>query len=126
MTEQPPKLVILMEDEDDIARLIAYHLQNAGFRVHRPERSGDLIKNAEKMHPDLFILDLMLPEMDGFQLCRAVKAHIDLRKIPILVLTARTGADDRRRAFESGADQYIVKPFKAAGLIETIKNLLPE
>jgi two-component system phosphate regulon response regulator PhoB len=123
VTEQPKKLVILMEDDDDIARLISYHLELAGFRVHRPDRSSDLINNAEKQHPGLFILDLMLPGMDGFQLCRALRANVHLRGIPILVLTARTGIEDRQRAFASGADQYITKPFKPSALIETIRSL---
>ena len=123
MTEQPQKLVILVEDEEDIARLIAHHLKLAGFRVHRPEKVSDLIADAERVCPSLFILDLMLPEMDGFQLCRAVKAHPVLRKIPILVLTARTGVEDRKRALESGANQYMTKPFKPSVLLEAVRTL---
>lgn len=123
MTEQPKKLVILMEDEDDIARLITYHLELAGLRVRRPERASDLIAEAEKEPPALFILDLMLPEMDGFQLCRAIKTHAILKNVPVLVLTARTGAEDRKRALESGADHYTTKPFKPSALLETIRTL---
>ena len=120
MTEQPKKLVILVEDEDDIARLITHHLNVTGFRVRRPERAPDLIREAEKERPAVLILDLTLPEMDGFQLCRAVRAHPTLHSIPILVLTARTGVEDRKRAFESGADQYATKPFKPSALIEVV------
>lgn len=123
MTEQPQKLVILVEDEEDIARLIAHHLKLAGFHVHRPEKVSDLIADAERLCPSLFILDLMLPEMDGFQLCRAVKAHRILHTIPILILTARTAAEDRKRALESGADQYMTKPFKPSVLLETVRTL---
>jgi two-component system phosphate regulon response regulator PhoB len=112
-----------MEDEDDIARLITYHLEAAGFRVCRPERASELIDEAEKERPALFILDLMLPEVDGFQLCRTIKAHPNLQNIPILVLTARTGAEDRKRALESGADHYATKPFKPSVLIETVRTL---
>jgi DNA-binding response OmpR family regulator len=120
VTEQPQKLVILVEDEQDIARLIAYHLEQAGFRVYRPERPSDLIADALVRRPALVMLDLMLPEMDGFQLCRALRANATLREIPILVLTARTGIEDRKRAFESGADQYITKPFNPSTLIENV------
>ena len=81
-----------MEDEDDIARLIMHHLELAGFRVRRPDRASDLIAEAEKERPALFILDLMLPEIDGYQLCRAIKARASLKNVPVLVLTARTGA----------------------------------
>ena len=126
MTEQLLKLVILMEDEDDIARLITHHLESAGFRVRCPDRASDLIAEAEKEPPALFIFDLMLPEIDGFQLCRTVKAHPSLKKVPILVLTARTGAEDRKRALESGADHYATKPFKPSALIETVRTLLKQ
>ncbi len=124
MTEQPQKLVILVEDEDDIARLIAHHVERGGFRIYRPERVSDLIADAERLRPSLFILDLMLPEMDGFELCRAVKAHPVLHETPILVLTARTAAEDRKRALESGADQYMTKPFKPSALLETTQKLV--
>jgi len=85
-----------------------------------------LIAEAEKEPPALFIFDLMLPEIDGFQLCRTVKAHPSLKKVPILVLTARTGAEDRKRALESGADHYATKPFKPSALIETVRTLLKQ
>jgi DNA-binding response OmpR family regulator len=124
VTEQPKRLVILVEDEDDIARLITYHLAAAGFRVRRLERPLELISQAEQEYPAILILDLMLPEMDGFQLCRSLKAHSVLRDIPILVLTARTGAEDRKRALESGADQYATKPFKPSTLVETVRKLI--
>lgn len=123
MSEQPKKLVMLMEDEDDIARLITYHLEAANFRVRRPERASELIADAEKERPALFILDLMLPELDGFYLCRTIKAHRDLRDVPVLVLTARTGAEDRKRALDSGVDQYATKPFKPSALVELVKTM---
>jgi len=112
-----------MEDEDDIARLITYLLAAVGFRVRRPERASELITEAEKDRPGLFILDLMLPELDGFHLCRTIKAHRDLQNVPILVLTARTGVEDRKRALDSGADQYATKPFKPSALIELVQTM---
>ena len=117
------KLVMLMEDEDDIARLVTHHLNSGGFRTHCPERPQSLIPDAEKDRPALFILDLMLPEVDGFQLCRSIRAHPRLRGIPILILTARTAAEDRKRAMESGADAYITKPFKPSALIAAVRTL---
>lgn len=74
MTPQLAKLVMLMED-DDIAHLVAYHLESGGFRIHCPARPYSLISDAEKDRPALFILDLMLPAVDGFQLCRCIR-HI--------------------------------------------------
>lgn len=114
---------MLMEDEDDIARLVAYHLESSGFRTHRPARPYTLISDAENDRPALFILDLMLPELDGLQLCRSIRAHPELRDVPILILTARTAEEDRKRAMESGADGYITKPFSPSGLITAVRTL---
>jgi two-component system phosphate regulon response regulator PhoB len=122
-TPRLARLVMLMEDEDDIARLVAHHLESSGFRIHRPARPQSLIPDAEKDGPALFILDLMLPEVDGFQLCRSIRAHPSLRDIPILILTARTAAEDRKRALESGADAYITKPFRPSALLAAVRTL---
>ena len=114
---------MLMEDEDDIARLVAYHLDSSGFRTYRPESARNLISDAERDRPALIILDLMLPEIDGFQLCRSIRECPSLRDIPILILTARTAAEDRKRALDSGADAYITKPFKPSKLVEVVRAL---
>src|SRR2546429_969409 len=123
MTSHAGKLVMFVEDDEDIARLVAHHLKLAGFQVRRPAQPSNLIFEAEREHPVLFILDLMLPGMDGFQLCSAVKAHPSLRKIPVLILTARTSAEDRKRALESGADLYMTKPFKPSVLLEAVRKM---
>jgi len=104
-------------------RLVAYHLEFNGFRIHRPARPHRLVSDAEKDRPAIFILDLMLPEMDGFQLCRGIRAHPSLRDVPILILTASTAVEDRKRAFENGADGYITKPFSPSGLITAVRTL---
>jgi DNA-binding response OmpR family regulator len=116
-------LIFLMEDEEDIARLITHHLEADGFKVHRPERPSTLIPEAEAQPPMVFILDLMLPEVDGFELCVSIKASRILRGIPVLILTARTGLADRKRAEESGADLYMTKPFKFGELIAAVRSL---
>jgi DNA-binding response OmpR family regulator len=117
------RLVVLMEDEDDIARLVTHHLNSSGSRTHCPERPQSLIPDPEKDRPELFIPDLMLPEVDGFQLCRSIRAHPSVRDIPILILTARTAAEDRKRAMESGAGAYITKPFKPSALVAAVRTL---
>jgi DNA-binding response OmpR family regulator len=122
-TPQVAKLVVLMEDDDDIARLVAHHLESGGFRIHRPARPDSLIQDAETNRPSLFILDLMLPELDGFQLCGRIREHPGLRDLPILILTARTGPGDRKRALEGGADAYITKPFKPSVLMDAVRRL---
>ena len=108
---------------EDIARLIAHHLEANGFRVYRPERPSTLILEAEAHPPTVFILDLMLPEVDGFELCGNIKTSRILKDIPILILTARTGMADRKRAEERGADFYMTKPFKFGELIAAVRSL---
>lgn len=108
---QSGKLVMAMQDEDDIALLVAHHLEPNGFRTHRPLRPFHLVSDAEKERPALVLLDLMLPESDGFQLCRSIRRHPGLRDVPILVLTASVAAHDRERAMECGADGYNTRPF---------------
>ncbi|HKM84651.1 MAG TPA: response regulator [Terriglobales bacterium] len=83
LTRPLAKLVMLMEDEDDIARLLAHQLESSGFRIYRPARPHSLISDAEDDRPALFILDLMPPEVDGFQLCRSIRDHPSLRDVPI-------------------------------------------
>jgi DNA-binding response OmpR family regulator len=117
------KLVMLMEDDEDIARLVVHHLQSGGFRTHRPSRPEALISEAETEQPALLILDLMLPELDGFELCRSIRRHQNLGKIPILILTARTGLEERKRAMESGADSYMTKPFVPSELMRAVQGL---
>jgi DNA-binding response OmpR family regulator len=112
-----------MEDEEDIARLIALHLDFSGFRIHRPTRPERLISDAEQNRPAMFILDLMLPGVDGFELCRNIRAHPSLRDVPILIITASTAVEDRKRAFEYGADSYITKPFSPSALIAAVRTL---
>jgi DNA-binding response OmpR family regulator len=123
-TPQLANLVVLMEDDDDIARLVTHHLESRGFRIHRPEGAYSLISDAERDRPALFILDLMLPGMDGFELCRRIRAQLSLRDIPILVLSARTGVEDRERALKSGAQTYMTKPFTRSALIAAVRALV--
>jgi DNA-binding response OmpR family regulator len=120
-TSEIGSLVMIMED--DIARLIAHHLEFSDFRIHRSGRPFDLITDAEKEEPVLFILDLMLPERDGFQICRKIRARPRLRDVPIFILTARTSEENRKRAMETGADAYLTKPFSPPGLIGTVRKL---
>jgi DNA-binding response OmpR family regulator len=115
--------VVLVEDDADIGRLIALHLEMAGFAARWFRTATNVILEAEEKPPVLFLLDLMLPGIDGFQLCQSIRKHKLLRRIPIIVLTARTGAEDRRLALKIGADDYITKPFSPADLIARVRRL---
>ena len=115
--------VILVEDDEDIARLVEHHLMAAGFATRWFRTASGVIAEAEKQIPALFLLDLMLPGTDGFQLCRSIRRHGSLGKLPVLILTARTGTRDRDLAFKSGADDFVTKPFSPADLISRVRAL---
>jgi len=115
--------VVLVEDDADIGRLVEHHLQKAGFATRWFRTATNVIREAENQPPVVFLLDLMLPGIDGFGLCQSIRKHERLRGLPIIILTARTGAPDRRRAIEIGANDYITKPFSPADLIMRVRAL---
>jgi DNA-binding response OmpR family regulator len=115
--------VVLVEDDADIGRLVEHHLQKAGFAVRWFQTATNLIREVQNHPPVLFILDLMLPGIDGFELCQSIRKHELLRGLPIIILTARTATADRRHAIEIGANDYITKPFSPADLIMRVRAL---
>jgi DNA-binding response OmpR family regulator len=117
------RTIVLVEDDADIGRLIKFHLKMAGFAARWFRTAANVIRESENQPPDLFLLDLMLPGIDGFELCRIIREHEILRGIPIIILTARTAAADRKLALETGADDYIAKPFSPSDLIKRVRAL---
>jgi len=115
--------VVLVEDDADIGRLVEHHLQKAGFASRWFRTATNVIRETENQPPVLFLLDLMLPGIDGFELCQSIRKHEVLRGLPIIILTARTGAADRRLAIKLGANDYITKPFSPTDLIMRVRAL---
>ena len=118
-----PATIVFVEDDEDIGRLIRLHLETAGFTTRWFRTAMGVIAEAESHPPTLFLLDLMLPGIDGFHLCRSIRKHGLLRTVPIMVLTAAAGRRDRELAFESGADDYMTKPFRPADLVSRVRAL---
>jgi two-component system phosphate regulon response regulator PhoB len=114
----------LVEDEEDILALIYYNLQKEGFTVTGFQSAEEMLAAAGKDLPALFILDVMLPGMDGFETCRRLKEHVSSAHIPILMLTARSEESDIISGLELGADDYLTKPFSPRVLIARVKALL--
>jgi len=116
--------ILLIEDEQSIADVVIYNLQKEGFNVHweREGRSG--LQRAQSLLPDLVILDLMLPGIDGLQICRLLKADPKTKIVPVMMLTARGAETDEIVGFNMGADDYVTKPFRVQPLIHRIKALL--
>lgn len=116
--------ILLIEDDQETVEFIKDLLSQSGFSVEHSYNGKDIIKKVSVYLPDLIILDLTLPDIDGIDVCRELKADIRFQTIPVIMLTARTSTEDKVVGFESGADDYITKPFDPQELIARIKALL--
>lgn len=116
------KKILIVDDERDLVNLIALHLKSAGYEALQASTGRLALEVIKKDHPDLVILDLMLPEMDGWEVCRRLRE--DQQDIPVIILTARTETEDKLRGFDAGADDYITKPFSPRELLARVKRVL--
>ena len=113
-----------MEDEADIAHLLRHHLEGAGFLVRLFSTANSVLAEAEKQKPLLFLLDVMVPGGDGYDLCRQIRGRQTIAMTPVIFLTAKTGEPDRVLGFELGADDYITKPFSPREVVARVKAVL--
>jgi two-component system, OmpR family, response regulator ResD len=116
-----PQKILIIEDEDGIIHLLNLYLKDAGYEVAVAKDGADGLAMHAREHPDLVILDIMLPALDGFEVCRRIRAW---SKTPILMLTARGDEDDRIQGLDIGADDYIVKPFSPRELVSRVRAIL--
>jgi two-component system phosphate regulon response regulator PhoB len=118
------KKILIAEDEQDLIRLLKYNLEKEGFRVSSVTDGSLVLAEIRREEPALLILDVMLPGMDGLEICRQMRRHEKFGGIPILMLTARSGEADRVVGLEIGADDYVTKPFSMRELIARVRALL--
>lgn len=116
--------IFVLEDDADISRLVQYHLESAGFSVRSYISPGQVLTDAERQPPSLFLLDIMVPGGDGLDLCRRLRQNPVLSVVPIIFLTARAAESDRVQGLELGADDYITKPFGTRELLARVKAVL--
>jgi DNA-binding response OmpR family regulator len=116
------KKILVIDDEPQLARLVEMHLTDAGFRVTLAANGSDGLVSAERDRFDLVVLDLMLPDMDGLDVCRELRTRQDYT--PILMLTARSAEMDRVVGLELGADDYLTKPFNVRELVARVRAIL--
>jgi two-component system phosphate regulon response regulator PhoB len=116
--------VLIVEDDNDILQLLSYNIQTSGFDVLTSRDGVEALDLARRNLPGLILLDLLLPSMDGFEVCRELRSSRETRSVPIIMLTARGEEVDRIVGLELGADDYIVKPFSIRELILRIRALL--
>src|SRR5579859_5300936 len=115
------KRILVIEDEEGIVHLLTLYLKDAGFEVAVAKDGADGLALHARLQPDLVILDIMLPAIDGFEVCRRIRAW---SQTPILMLTARGSEDDRIQGLELGADDYLVKPFSPRELVSRVRAIL--
>ena len=116
--------VLVVEDEDALATLLDYNLEKEGFRVERASDGEEALLKIEEETPDLLVLDWMLPKVSGVEVCRQLRARPETRRTPVIMLTARGEEADKVRGLETGADDYVVKPFAMSELVARMRAVL--
>ena len=116
--------IFVVEDEEDIARLIRHNLEASDYDVEVFPTGSGVVAQGALDPPSLFLLDVMLPGIDGFDLCRQIRSTETLSKIPVIFLTAKTGEADRVKGLELGGDDYITKPFSPRELVARVRTVL--
>ena len=119
-----PPLVLIVDDERDLVRLLEFNLQEAGFETVAAYTGVEALQKVRQRVPDLVVLDLMLPDISGNEVCRQLRAFPRTRHVPVLMLTARTDEVDRVVGFEVGADDFVTKPFSVRELVLRIRAIL--
>jgi phosphate regulon transcriptional regulator PhoB len=113
--------VLVVEDERDVADLIRYNLTKEGYDVVVAPTGSDALKQAREVHPDLVLLDIMVPQLNGWEVCRRLKQDADTKNIPVIMVTGRVEEGDKILGFEMGADDYVTKPFSPRELLARIR-----
>jgi two-component system phosphate regulon response regulator PhoB len=123
MKESEPS-VIVVEDESALSTLLRYNLEREGYRVYEAKDGEEALLLADEVRPDLVVLDWMLPQLSGIEVCRRLRARGHMRNVPIVMLTARGEESDRIRGLDTGADDYIVKPFSMTEFLARLRAVM--
>ena len=118
------KKILIVDDEVDLVETVRFPLEMEGYHVLVSYNGEDALNQARKENPDLILLDLMLPKLDGYKVCRLLKFDDRYKHIPILMLTAKTQEKDKALGMETGANEYITKPFEMDDLLKKVKAYL--
>jgi len=119
-----PPCILVVDDEADLVSVLRFGLEAEGFHVIDSGDGEDGLEKARKHQPDLMVLDLMLPKLDGYKVCRALKYDERYRSMPIIILSARSGAQDRQLALDMGADDFVTKPYDMQDLLRRVRAQL--
>jgi two-component system phosphate regulon response regulator PhoB len=116
--------ILIVEDDPSLSELLTYNFDSAGFKTSLINDGEEVMPTILSEHPNLIILDWMLPNLSGIEICRQIRQHADVKKIPIIMLTAKGEEIERIRGLETGADDYVIKPFSPSELIARVKAVL--
>jgi len=116
--------ILLVDDEPDFVETVEFFLSGSGYQVFVAKNGKEALQQAERENPDLILMDVMMPEMDGLEACRGLKEDPTTNSIPIIMLTAKGRKEDAIDALAAGADSYVVKPFNLPDLVERIEKIL--
>jgi DNA-binding response OmpR family regulator len=121
-----PKLkVTIVDDDRDTREMLSFALESEGFEVNAAANGLRLISSLQLKRPDVILMDVNMSWIDGFELCKAVKKNEQFRDIPVVFISGRGDAEDRRRGLEAGAADYLVKPLDLTALIQRLRELIP-
>ncbi|HXF58424.1 MAG TPA: response regulator [Candidatus Saccharimonadales bacterium] len=121
---QPRARVLVVDDEADLIRILQFGLEAIGYQVETASDGQEALKKAREQKPDIILLDLMLPKLDGYKVCRLLKFDERYKNIPIIILSARTQEGDQLLAMEMGANRFITKPYDFSEVLSHIEALL--
>ena len=120
----PRPRVLVVEDEDNIATALEYLITREGYDHDRVANGADALPRIRSTHPDLVLLDVMLPEVSGYEICAGIRLDPDLTRVKVLMMTARGSIEERRKGLALGADGFISKPFELKDLRDEVRRLL--
>lgn len=123
---RPRPRILVVDDEPDLVRILEFGLKAAGYAVETAPDGQEGLKKARESKPDVILLDLMLPKLDGYKVCRLLKFDERYKHIPIVILSARTQEGDQTLAHEMGANRFLTKPYEFSEILEHIQALLKE
>lgn len=118
--DTPRKMVLVVEDKASLTQMLQFLFLSRGLDVQIAFNGEEALEKARELHPDLILLDIMMPKMDGFEVLERLKGSDDTLEIPVIMLTARKSRDDMRKAMDLGAVEYITKPFKAVEVVDKV------
>jgi two-component system phosphate regulon response regulator PhoB len=117
-------IVLIVEDDPSLATLLRYNIEKEGFRVSEAHDGEEALLQVQEAQPDLVVLDWMLPKVSGIEVCRRLRARVETKNLPVIMLTARGEDADRVRGLDTGADDYLTKPFSMTELLARIRAVL--